>query len=68
MTSTYPVQSDSPPREGSAARWHPAEISDRELTELRSRLEKVRRLGGPFAMIELSQAAQRRLEAIDTKV
>ncbi len=65
MASIHPVQSDNRPREGSVARWHPAEISDRELIELRSRLEMVQRLGGPFAMIDFSDDARRRLKTLD---
>ena len=65
MASAHPVQSDSRIKDDPAARWHPAKISDRKLIELRQRLVKVQRLGGPFALIELSDMARQRLAALD---
>ncbi len=47
-----------------SAQWHPTTLSDRKLIELRQRLVKVHRLGGPFAYVDFSPQAQKRLKII----
>lgn len=53
--------------EASGDVWHPAEISDRQLLELNDRLVMVRRLGGAFADLELSDRAKDRLVRLQSR-
>jgi len=48
--------------------WHPARISDRKLLELAGRLETVRRLGGAFAEVALSDQAKDRLVPLEKRI
>ncbi len=62
--STDQLQPTGPLTDERSVRWHPAAISDRKLTELHKRLEKVRRLGDAFAHVRLSPQVERRLHRL----
>jgi hypothetical protein len=50
-----------PLKDERAASWDPARISDRKLFELKSKLERVQRLGGAFAQVDVSPWIKARL-------
>jgi len=51
-----------------AGDWRPDRISDRKLLELRTRLDKLHRLGGAFAEVRLSDEAEARLATVHPRL
>jgi hypothetical protein len=58
------TQPAAPATDDRAEDWNPDRISDRKLLELHSKLDRLRRFGGAFADIGLSDQAQARLQKL----
>ena len=63
MTHQDPSPAKTAPTDGPAADWHPARISNQNLSDLQQKLEKVQRLGGAFADVSFSPDITARLHA-----
>jgi len=61
------AQPTGSPTDGALEGWHPDRISDRKLTELHDRLERLRSLGDTFANVKLSDEALARLARVESR-
>ena len=64
-TGLINAQAPTPLMDERLETWQPERISDRKLLELRTRLEKINRLGDAFADVALSAPLQARLRKLN---